>query len=369
MLAYLAADGKVTRDLSLFNKTHISQTQNLTTDTVTARYKEILTGFAYRPLYFDWCNIIGKYTFLEDVGSGSQEDYKDIQKTRAHIYGLEGIYDLTKADQTVFKTAFKQQEEKVAGFDDYTKSQTYLGIIRLNHKFFKDYELGIEWRMLRQVQANDYKHGALLELDRYLGNWLKIGIGYNFTGFSDDLAHDNYSNYGWFVKATSSLGEIAYQLMRTQEEKVKEFKIEIEKRFTQIMQLPKEAAWVQEAIFYRDQAKHWIAIGEYEEAYNCLQRGTKRINEMKLDLFKVEVERLSLLNKKKIAQLVVLDDNVKSFKKDKLARIQKIKDWREKDYQLLKLFYETGKIYFTNGQYRKAIKEWELGLDLIMSRY
>jgi hypothetical protein len=39
----------------------------------------------------------------------------------------------------------------------------------------------------------------LLGLDRHINDHMKIGIGYNFTDFSDDLGDLDYDKRGWFL--------------------------------------------------------------------------------------------------------------------------------------------------------------------------
>ena len=57
----------------------------------------------------------------------------------------------------------------------------------------------VEGRQLRVVQARDVRTGALLAVYRHLGNNIKLGVGYNFTDFSDDLTDLSYTSQGWFV--------------------------------------------------------------------------------------------------------------------------------------------------------------------------
>lgn len=367
ILAYWSAEGRVARDWAIFNKAEISSSRNLATEETTGSYKEILIGFAYRPLYFDKLNLIGKYTYLEDSNPDSQEDYENILKSRSHVYGIEGIYDVDERNQMVGKFAFKQNEEQVLGFDDYTRTQTWLGILRYNRRFFKDYELGLEYRMLSQAEAQDYKQGALFEVSRYFGDWMKLGVGYNFTGFTDDLVHDNYSTYGWFVRATTSLGEAAYTLMRSKEQRKEDFMIESQRRLSEIMRAPKGKREVEEVEFYRDQAKYWMNMGEYQEAYNALRKGVERAGQIRNERLKSETMKLAHENKIKLEEMLNFDERINSIKENQLSQISLIQSREEQIYRTLQLFYETGKMYFKAEQYQKALNEWNLGLALLES--
>ena len=41
--------------------------------------------------------------------------------------------------------------------------------------------------MLDMPDLNEQRSGALLAVYRYVGDHFKVGVGYNFTDFSDDL--------------------------------------------------------------------------------------------------------------------------------------------------------------------------------------
>ena len=204
IFTYNAIEGKITQDLTLFGKLNISHTENTSVDSTTAEFKEMVLGVAYRPIYYDKLNLIGKYTFLEDDSPVSQSDFKDIDHIRAHIFGLEVVYDLTDEIQLVEKGAYKYGEEKISGFD-FTKAQTWLLVNRLNYNLTRAWQVAGEYRMLGVVQAKDLKYGALLEVSRRIGEFIRVGAGYNFTDFSDDLTNLDYTVHGPFVRITGAL--------------------------------------------------------------------------------------------------------------------------------------------------------------------
>ena len=43
------------------------------------------------------------------------------------------------------------------------------------------------------------RKGFLLGIDRHINDHMKVGIGYNFTDFSDDLRVLDYDRTGWFL--------------------------------------------------------------------------------------------------------------------------------------------------------------------------
>ena len=57
----------------------------------------------------------------------------------------------------------------------------------------------IEYRHLRTDYDGGTREGWLVGVDRHLNNNLRLGIGYNFTDFSDDLTDFDYDHRGWFL--------------------------------------------------------------------------------------------------------------------------------------------------------------------------
>ena len=56
------------------------------------------------------------------------------------------------------------------------------------------------WSLLKASDTNDgRRQGFLLGVDRHLTDSMKIGVGYNFTDFSDDLRILDYDRRGWFL--------------------------------------------------------------------------------------------------------------------------------------------------------------------------
>ena len=200
-LVYNAVEGKINPNTTLFAKANVAQTKNTTTKSSEAEYKELSTGVAYRPVNFDRLNLLGKYTYLEDYSPSGQTDISDIEKEKSHTLAGEAVYDLTDKWQLVEKLAYKMGEEKVSGFE-FTKTQTWLMVHRLNYNLYKDWQVGGEYRRLTQKQAKDYKQGVLVEVARKVGEFIQVGVGYNFTNFNDDLTHLNYTAQGPFVRLT-----------------------------------------------------------------------------------------------------------------------------------------------------------------------
>jgi hypothetical protein len=62
----------------------------------------------------------------------------------------------------------------------------------------------VEGRMLKLPDLEQRRTGALVGLYRYLGKNFKVGAGYNFTDFSDDLTDLSYDHQGFFVNVVGT---------------------------------------------------------------------------------------------------------------------------------------------------------------------
>ena len=271
-LVYNAIEGKINPNTTLFAKANISQTKNTTTDSTEAQYKELVTGAAYRPVNFDRLNLLAKYTYLEDDSPSGQSNFSDIEKEKSHILAGEAVYDLTDKWQLVEKLAYKQGEEKVTGFD-FTKTQTWLMVHRLNYKIDKDWQVGAEYRRLTQKQAEDYKQGALIEVSRNIGEFIQVGAGYNFTDFNDDLTHLDYTAQGPFIRLTGKFydrtpEEIERARQRWLEKKLKQWAWEL----VQDELAKPDSPVMQELHRYYYFAKKFEDEGKLNQAKECYQR-------------------------------------------------------------------------------------------------
>ena len=62
----------------------------------------------------------------------------------------------------------------------------------------------IEGRVLTMPDLDDKRSGTLVVVSRSLNEHFKVGAGYNFTDFSDDLADLSYDHRGVFLNLTGA---------------------------------------------------------------------------------------------------------------------------------------------------------------------
>lgn len=168
--------------------------------TFDAKFVEGVMGFAYRPAANDRLNLLGKYTFLYDLQSFAQEDAGTDQ--RSHIVAVEGIYRLTPKWEVGGKLAQRSGELRTdRSSGQWFDSTTGFAAMRWRYHLIKRWDALAEYRWLDVDEAQSTRQGWLVGLDRHITDYLKLGVGYNFTDFSDDLTQLDYEYEGWFVNA------------------------------------------------------------------------------------------------------------------------------------------------------------------------
>jgi len=166
-------------------------------------FTEAVLGYAYRPVDNDRLNVLFKYTFFDNVPapdqvSGSNSSANVLQ--RSHIVSLDAMYDLTPQWTVGGKYAYRLGEVSMDRSNpEYFSSRAHLGVLRVDWRFQQLWDALVEGRMLDLPDAGDRRSGVLLGLYRHLGNHLKIGAGYNFSDFSDDLTDLSYRHQGLFI--------------------------------------------------------------------------------------------------------------------------------------------------------------------------
>ena len=172
-------------------------------DFLDADFVEGVLGAAYRPVDNDRFNALLKYTYFEDlspaqqISSGGQQE---LARQRSQIFSIDGIYDLTKKLSIGAKYGIRSGEVALdRTSDDFVTSDAQLGVVRLDYHAISKWDVLLEGRVLSSSLADDQKFGALAGVYRHVGDNAKIGVGYNFSRFSDDLRDFDTDSDGFFI--------------------------------------------------------------------------------------------------------------------------------------------------------------------------
>jgi hypothetical protein len=198
---------QLTEDLGFLSYFNYGDTRQYDPNNTPANFVECSTGFAYRPIKNDKLNLLTRYTYLKDVGADQQfnnNNYGGYQFDQsAHIFATDAGYDVNRYFGLVEKLAFKHSGVNTS-VGDTVDVNTFLTANRINFHVTRKWDLALEYRILMQSAALDtLKQGALVEIDREFYEYVRLGVGYNFTDFSDDLRYtNNFKSHGPFVRMT-----------------------------------------------------------------------------------------------------------------------------------------------------------------------
>jgi hypothetical protein len=127
-----------------------------------------------------------------------------IQKSQ--IAAVDVTYDITRNFTLGGKYAYRLGQISVDRDDpQFFDNNASLYVIRGDYRFGESWELLVEARMLDMPDLDESRAGALTTVSRYFGKHFKVGLGYNFTDFSDDLTDLSYDHSGAFLSVTGTL--------------------------------------------------------------------------------------------------------------------------------------------------------------------
>lgn len=78
-----------------------------------------------------------------------------------------------------------------------------LSLLRLGYRFHGRFDVAVEYRNLQLFSpvGDQSKNGFLVEVDYHVNSLVRLGLGYNFSRFSDDeLADLSRDSHGIFFR-------------------------------------------------------------------------------------------------------------------------------------------------------------------------
>ena len=190
-------------DWELLGRFNFAISDSDQSDFLDADFVEGVLGAAYRPVDNDRFNALLKYTYFEDLSPAQQfssNGSQSLARQKSQIFSVDGIYDLTDKFSIGAKYGYRSGEVALDRTSDtYFTSDAHLGVLRLDYHAVKKWDLLVEGRILSSSLADDQRLGSLVGLYRHVGDNAKIGVGYSFSEFSDDLTDFELDNDGFFI--------------------------------------------------------------------------------------------------------------------------------------------------------------------------
>jgi flagellar motor protein MotB len=172
-------------------------------------FTEAVVGYAYRPVRNDRLNALVKYTYFYNVPTTDQLTLQNVAAQfiqKSHIAAVDVTYDITPNITIGGKYAYRLGQVSLDRDNpEFFDNNASLYVLRGDYRFLDNWELLVEGRMLDMPDLSESRSGALAAVSRYLGDHLKVGVGYNFTDFSDDLTDLSYDHSGFFLNLTGTM--------------------------------------------------------------------------------------------------------------------------------------------------------------------
>ncbi len=172
-------------------------------------FTEAVLGYAYRPVDNDRLNTLVKYTYFYNMPTSGQVGSQNVASQfvqKSHIAAFDVTYDVTNNFTLGGKYGYRLGRASLDREDPvFFDNNASLYVIRGDFRFRENWEALVEVRLLDMPDLNESRSGALAAISRYVGDHFKIGLGYNFSDFSDDLTDLSYDHSGVFLNLTGSM--------------------------------------------------------------------------------------------------------------------------------------------------------------------
>ena len=200
---------QISPDWRVIGKLNYAESNSSLGDFYDGGYTEAVLGYAFRPVNFDRFNALAKYTYFYNVPATDQFTIRDTSTQflqQSHIASLDLTYDLTANWTLGGKYAYRLGEVSLdREHPDFFQNNAHLYVLRADWRFLQNWEGSLEGRMLDLPDLEDRRDGAVFTIYRYLGDHFKVGVGYSFTDFSDDLTDLSYDHRGVFFNIVGTL--------------------------------------------------------------------------------------------------------------------------------------------------------------------
>lgn len=197
---YFDADAsyKIDDDRRLVFSVGLADADSDTSSTLGGSLIDANIGYALRPVDNERLNALAFVRYLRDDFGQTIDGVAGAGDTQeSAIFSLEANYDLSRQWTLGGKIG-----GRLSRTDDGTgpvDNDAYLAVLNLRYHVVHKWDLLLEARHLDLVDAGSSETAALGAAYRHINNNAKIGVGYNFGSFSDDLSDLERDDQGLFL--------------------------------------------------------------------------------------------------------------------------------------------------------------------------
>ena len=190
---------KFNESLRLAARLNWSDTDDEIDPSAGAKFVEGNVGFAWRPWDSTRWALLGRYTYLYDVSTLAQNESVAFYDQRSQVLSVEGVYKPLHDWEFALKLARRQGEVRMGrASGEWADSAVTFAAGQVRYGLTGDWHALGEYRWLGVREGGD-RQGFLLGVDRDIGPNFRIGMGYNFTDYTDNLTDFDYDHRGWFL--------------------------------------------------------------------------------------------------------------------------------------------------------------------------
>ncbi len=179
---------------------HHADTKSDNASFIDGDLTQFTLGYAYRPVDNDKLNTLFKYTYLRDM-YGQQIDGTATPGPRqvSHILNWDTEYDLNRHWTVGGKIGVRKSKTSFAAGQPFVDNDAGLIVANARYHVTHKWDSLFEVRHLAAWSTGFAETSGLLTVYRHVGNNAKVGVGYNFGSFSDDLTDMTYDDKGVFI--------------------------------------------------------------------------------------------------------------------------------------------------------------------------
>ncbi|EBA11991.1 TonB-dependent receptor [Roseobacter sp. CCS2] len=200
LLISLDARYKIDETQRIVGSLDLARTQTDASAILDGEYTDAVLGYAFRPIDNEQLNILARYRYLEDLyGQRVDDADEDGPRQRSQVVSVDAIYDLNERWSIGGKVGYRASETAATEASAFTQNDAWLAVGGVTYHMLDRWDIAAEVRNLTAVQAETSDTGVLATVYRHVGDHLKIGGGYNFGQFSDDLTDLVQDDQGLFI--------------------------------------------------------------------------------------------------------------------------------------------------------------------------
>jgi len=201
---------KIGDAVTVFGTANYTLTQDLTTRKVKAEHLDSSLAVVIRPLELDWFTMGTTWKRTIRRNALQLEAFDKLgnvdrdERTITDLLSFTSIFEMPARLQLALRLAYRHTEERVTGLPE-SSTDYLISVLRLGFHLIENFDVAAEYRLLYTVDTDEIQHGALLEVSYNIMSYARIGVGFNFSSFSDNLMADlDEDASGFFVRLTGT---------------------------------------------------------------------------------------------------------------------------------------------------------------------